>query len=321
MSHHLNNILLVGTGPMAVEYVKVLKDLPVNFSVIGRSVASGDIFESKTQIKPLTGGLEENLSDSSSFDGAIICTGVEQLANCTLICLEKGIKNILVEKPAALTIEELEEVAKQANRQNAQVWIAYNRRFYASVLNALELIKADGGVSSFNFEFTEWSHTIEPLQKAAGVKEKWLLANSSHVIDLAFFMGGEPVKLTALSDGELSWHSKSKFAGVGMSNQGSLFDYRANWNAPGRWGVEILTEKNRYIFRPLEDLQVQTKGSVQILKREIDNSLDTQYKAGLFLQTQYWISGEKLELFLDIYQQVERFEIYKQILQGNHNDQ
>ncbi len=251
MPYHLKKILLVGTGPMAVEYVKVLKDLPVDFEVVGRGNDSCEKFETLTGKKPISGGLLENFHHFQGFDGAIIATGVEQLAICTSLCLDLQIKHILVEKPAAMTLEELLQNAEKAKRQNAQVLVAYNRRFYASVIYALELIEADGGISSFNFEFTEWSHTIEPLIKAMGVKENWLLANSTHVIDLAFFLGGEPTKLNSLSDGELSWHQKSKFCGIGISNQGALFDYRANWQAPGRWGVELLTEKNRYILRPL----------------------------------------------------------------------
>ena len=43
------------------------------------------------------------------------------------------------------------------------------------------MIAEDGGVTSFNFEFTEWSHQIQHLQKASGVMDNWVLGNSSHV--------------------------------------------------------------------------------------------------------------------------------------------
>jgi predicted dehydrogenase len=317
MPHHLKNILLVGTGPMAVEYVKVLKDLGIIPSVIGRSQDSCDKFETQTQIKAFAGGLEANLDKVLDVEAAIICTGVEQLADCTMTCIKNGIKHILVEKPAGLSKEEIAAISLMALHRQVKVAVAYNRRFYTSVLKAKELILADGGVSSFNFEFTEWSHTIEPLKKAEGVKEQWLVANSSHVIDLAFFLGGEPTEIHSLSAGQLSWHSKSKFCGIGKTANGALFDYRANWDAPGRWGVEVLTPKNRYIFRPLEDLQIQTKGSVQILKQEIDDNLDKKYKAGLFLQTQSWINQTNQDLFIDIHKQFERFDTYESILNGN----
>ena len=315
MSHYLKNILLVGTGPMAVEYVKVLRDLDVSPHVVGRSQQACAAFEEKTGIKAVSGGLENQVL--GLYDGAIVCTGVEQLANCTLYCLHAGIKNILVEKPAGLYQSDIQAIADLAEAQQANVLVAYNRRFYASVLAALEGIEADGGVSSFHFEFTEWSHTIEPLQKAAGVKERWLVANSSHVIDLAFLMGGEPQIMHSMADGNLSWHAKSSFVGMGKSDKGALFSYQANWNAPGRWSVEILTQKNKYIFRPLEQLQLQAKGSVQVVAQVIDDSLDKKYKAGLFLQTKYWLLQENKLAFLTIHQQLARFKIYDEILNGN----
>ena len=51
------------------------------------------------------------------------------------------------------------------------------------------MIAEDGGVTSFHFEFTEWSHQIQHLQKAPGVMDHWVLGNSSHVLDLAFHLG------------------------------------------------------------------------------------------------------------------------------------
>ena len=56
------------------------------------------------------------------------------------------------------------------------------------------------------FEFTEWAHRIGPLVKAPGVKERLVLGNSTHVIDLAFYLGGLPTELNALVAGGLEWH-------------------------------------------------------------------------------------------------------------------
>ena len=34
-------------------------------------------------------------------------------------------------------------------------------------------------------------------------------------------------------------------AGAGVTENGALFSYHANWEAPGRWSVEIMTKKRR----------------------------------------------------------------------------
>lgn len=318
MPDNLNKkVLLVGAGQMAVDYFKVLEALQCQITVIGRSEQSASVFEQKTGNKIITGGLEKFLQQNrNAFDAAVVAVGMEQLSPTTIQLLNNGFKYILVEKPAGLNKQEIQKLADIAAEKAAHVLVAYNRRFYASVLKVQEIIQQDGGVTSFNFEFTEWSHVIEPLQKEAGVKENWLLANSSHVIDLAFYLGGKPAEMNCYTAGKLSWHDKSVFAGSGKTGNNALFSYQANWDAPGRWGVEMLTAKSRLILRPLEELQIQLKGSVAINKVELDNALDVQFKPGLMLQTKEFLKGNFAE-FKTIAEQAAMTEIYSRIANGN----
>ena len=63
-----------------------------------------------------------------------------------------------------------------------------------------------------------------------------------------------------------------------------LFSYQANWNAPGRWGIEILTSQHRLYLRPMEKLQIQNTGSVDISEVEIDDQLDKEFKLDSILK-------------------------------------
>lgn len=310
-------ILLIGAGPMAVDYFKVLKALNYDVTVVGRSEKSALDFESKTGQKAFAGGLSSFLkSPASEFEAAIVAVGVEQLASATAELINHDVRSILVEKPGGMNRKEIEDLAILSSLKKADVFVAYNRRFYSSVLKAEEIIKTDGGVSSFNFEFTEWAHVIEPLQKAPGVKETWLLANSTHVIDLAFYLGGKPAVMNSYTSGQLSWHQHSVYSGAGRSVTGALFSYQANWEAPGRWVLEVLTKNSRLIFKPMEELQIQVKGSVAINKVEIDNTLDTQFKPGLYRQTEAFLVKEYSKL-KSITQQLEDAKIYEQIALGS----
>jgi predicted dehydrogenase len=313
------NILLIGAGQMAIDYHKVLNDLEVPFTVVGRGESSAKLYFEKTGVKPIVGGLKAFLLDNPKpCSHAIVAVGVEKLAQTTSQLLEYGIKNILVEKPAGLNKEEIESVSKLTKKNNANVYVAYNRRFYASVLKAKEIIENDGGVISFNFDFTEWSHEIEKLEKASGVKENWFLTNSTHVVDLAFYLGGEPKKIASFISGGLDWHpSASIFSGAGVSEAGALFSYQANWESAGRWSVEMLTKRNRLLFRPLEKLQIQKRGSVQInLVEDIDYSLDETYKPGLFLQTSSFLNL-KFENMIDVLRLNSIMNIYNKM--GNYS--
>ncbi len=307
-------IWLIGAGYMAKEYVKVLHDLKCNFTVVGRGKESADNFKKETGTDVVTGGLKKFLeANPVKCTHAIVTTGVESLFEITKLLLEYGVKHVLVEKPGALNKEDLKELVLLAEQEQAGVFIAYNRRFYTSVIEAREIIKQDGGVTSFNFEFTEWSHVIEPLKKAEGVKEKWFLANSTHVVDLAFYLGGTPKEIKTFTAGSLFWHpTASIFSGAGISEKKALFSYQANWESAGRWSVEILTSKKRLVFRPMEKLQIQKKGEIVQTFVDIDYSLDEKYKPGIFLQTKNFIENTT-EIFCSLQEQLIAFDIYDQM--------
>ena len=302
MPNHINEVLLVGAGIMARDYAKVLAAQNVKFSVVGRGVDSASAFEEQTGVAVLAGGLKGYLQNRLVLPGlAIVAVGVEQLATTTMMLLERGVKRILVEKPAGIDSAEITQVAEACKRHGAEVFVGYNRRFYASTLKAKEIVAEDDGVTSFNFEFTEWGHVIEPLAVDASVKQHWFLANSTHVVDLAFFLGGEPSELVSYTSGGLSWHpTASAFAGAGRTSEGALFSYQANWAAPGRWGVEILTRRHRLVFRPMEQLHVQEIGSVAVSRLEIDDRLDQEFKPGLFRQVESFLSCPVSVDLLDI---------------------
>jgi predicted dehydrogenase len=314
-NHMTSKICLIGAGQMALDYAKVLQNLKVDFDVVGRGEKSAQGFESKFQKTVIRGGVQDYLNKRrDSPDYAIVAVSVDRLAEVTHSLLKGGCTKILVEKPGGLNEAEINAVAK-AGEQDADIFIAYNRRFYASVIEAKKRIAEDGGVSSFQFEFTEWSNIVEKLPDE-NVKREWLLANSTHVIDMAFYLGGRPRKISSYVAGSLAWHpSGSRYAGAGISENDALFSYSANWEAPGRWGVEILTRKNRFIFRPLEKLQVQELASVAITEASIDDRLDREFKPGLYLQTKAFLE-ESNQGLLSITQHLLNFEFYNEIAAG-----
>jgi hypothetical protein len=125
----------------------------------------------------------------------------------------------------------------------------------------------------------------------------WFVANSTHVVDMAFFMGGFPKEIKSFSRGGVDWHPASSiYTGAGVSEQGALFSYCANWTSPGRWSVEMLTDNYRFIYKPLEKLQIQKKGSVAVEGYDIDDQLDQTYKPGLFKQVEAFLMKEESSL-------------------------
>jgi len=315
MSDNLKkNLWLVGCGQMACDYAKVLLELNVDFTSIGRGQSSSDIFYKKTGIQPFIGGLNKFLDTKPKLSThAIVSVGIIDLAELTINLIDYGVKNILIEKPGGLNQKEIENILNKSIEKDCKVFIGYNRRFYASTIKAIELINIDGGVKSFHFEFTEWSHEIKNININKEVKSKWFLANSTHVLDLAFFLGGFPKIIKAFSGSGFDWHpSGSIFTGSGISESGALFSYHANWSSAGRWGLEILTDKRRLIFKPIERLQIQNIGSLDVEFEDIDYQLDERFKPGLFLQVSNFIKNEFRNM-IDIKTQFRMIDYYYKI--------
>ncbi|EOS75943.1 hypothetical protein C819_02018 [Lachnospiraceae bacterium 10-1] len=310
-------VLLVGAGNMGKEYCNVLRAQQIEPIVIGRGKESAKKFQEELGLPVLTGGINCALKSLNDIPkAAIVAVNVDQLADVTAELLRCGIQRILVEKPAGMDRNQIEVLNDLAEKKSANVYVAYNRRYYASTEKALEIIKEDGGVSSFNFEFTEWSHVIETTKHLPEVKENWFLANSTHVVDLAFYLGGKPVQMSSYTGGKLTWHKRcSSYVGAGISDKGALFSYQANWAAPGRWAVEILTTKHRLYFKPMEQLAIQKIGSVKVEEIEIDDHLDKEFKPGLYKQVEAFVKdlddGKRITLseqlmHMDFYEKIEQ---------------
>lgn len=316
MPNNLNPILLVGAGKMAIEYAKVLQNQQVPFLCIGRSSSSAETFKKQTGVPAKTGGLTKFLKENKwQASSAIVCVNVEELYLSTLTLLKYGCKHILVEKPGGLNVKEIEMIVKETKNQKAKVYVAYNRRFYASVIKAKRLIEEDGGIDSFHFEFTELSYVISKSPLPSKVKENWFLANSTHVIDLAFYLGGEPKKIACYSKDGTNWHpSASVFAGAGITEKSALFSYHANWDAPGRWDIELMTKKRRLMLQPLEQLYEQKFESFSMNTVPIKEQMDKDYKPGLFLLVQSFLSSNKDLSLVSIEDQYRRtLSWYEQI--------
>lgn len=314
----MNSVWLIGAGPMAEVYYTVLADLEQDITIIGRSAERAESLSKKIGHPVISGGLSKVLIDNPELpDTAIVAVGVEVLAETCRELIKYGVKKILVEKPAGLNIEEINSVNEMANNAGSEVFVAYNRRFYAAVEKAAKIIEEDKGAVSFNFEFTEWSNKIEPLKKADGVKEQWLLGNSTHVIDLAFFLGGEPKDMVCYNGGEneLYWHpSASRYSGAGVSEKDALFSYHADWCAPGRWSVEILTKEHKLIFRPMERLQIQKIDTVAVTEvNGVDYTYDEKYKPGLFKQVEAFLDLNLSKSLCTLGEHMKKLEFYKKI--------
>lgn len=288
--------LVIGAGRIAKEYVKVLNELKVNFEIIGRSDSGIELLKEEfPKISAFGGGLDYNLAKCEEKDFAIIATPIDHLLSNVIALIDQGVKRILVEKPLSFDPKEVDGIIQKAKKSGCEVFIAFNRRFYASTLRAKELIASDGGISSLHFKFTELVDRIKTEKYSEKTLNNWGVSNSSHVIDTVFFLGGLPKShsFSIHSGKTVSWHpSGSIFTGHGEFESGAPFTYHADWGSPGRWAIEIMTAKRRMLLSPMEKLKQQLQGSFDEELVDLDYTKDELYKSGFYEQTKRLLNGD-----------------------------
>lgn len=285
--------MIVGAGPMGQAHVKACREIAgVSTTCFARSNRNEEQIRA-LGVPLVHGDLADAVADIQPTH-VIVATPVETLAGATIELIRAGVTEILVEKPAFLGIDEGHALLAAATAAGARVRVAYNRRFYGSVRRARELIAERGErIQSVFFEFTEWAHKIEPLPRPPEVKQHWVLANSAHVIDLALLPIGQAdlAQTHCHRAGALSWHpTAATMVGTGITDQRIPFAYLATWGGPGRWGVEWITDKTRYIFRPLEELKTQAIATVAVEDAPMPDDLDKRFKPGVFLQDRAFLT-------------------------------
>jgi len=314
------NVLLIGAGGMAQAYAAVLDALGITPRVLGRGAQSAASFAAATGLTPGTGPLAEQLADVDPDAVAIVTVNAHALAETTQLLMDSGIKRLLVEKPAALDLAEMAGLQKAATAAGAQVYVAYNRRFLASVLEADRMIAADGGVVSLRFDFSEPARRIGALGKHPRELATWFYGNSTHVVDLAFHFFGPPAALSAriAEQQGVDWHPQAGvFAGFGHRADGATIAWHANWVSPGRWGMEVLTRERRIILQPLEKLRVQTHDSFAEVDVPLEDADDQSYKPGLLRQTRAFLTGEDADRLVPLEAHAAHMTFYEAIRTGS----
>jgi len=256
-------VLIVGAGWMAGQYAEALKKLGVRrFGMVCRSEATAGRCRERYGIEAVPGGFERGLRQLGGFDLTIVALPIHELVTAAEAAIECGHRNILVEKPGALTRGPLAELQGRADAARARVRVAYNRLAYPNLWQLKSLVAAEGGATSCRYTFTELVRAMDFDKERPEVYQRWGIANSLHVIAMAHDLIGPPENLTALQQGSLPWHrSGDRFVGAGKTRAGVPFSYHADWSSGGRWGIEVMTAENAYRLMPLEDLYRCPRGS------------------------------------------------------------
>ena len=114
----------------------------------------------------------------------------------------------------------------------------------------------------------------------------------------------------------LPWHpAGAVFAGQGRTVSGALFSYLADWNAPGRWSVDVRSASQRLLLEPLEGLSVQRARTFTWEPVELGLAGDGGLKPGVLGQMCAFLGEEGQPHLMTLDTQVDRARlVYDRIL-------
>lgn len=308
----MKNILIVGAGYMAQEYFNYLVTTNNFLTIIGRKKNKINLNEKKYKnISILYGGIENSKIDFKQFTHAIVAVNEKYCFSVVSLLIRNKIKNILVEKPGAKNIHELKKLQKIELQSKSKIYIAYNRRFYESVKFVKDLVKKDKGIISTSFSFTEWIDKIESAKFEKYLKKKWFYFNSLHLIDLIFYLIGDPKLIFSKSAKKNKNFTRSLYLGFGVSKKNIHFSYHSNWESAGRWSIFLFTKKRNIILSPLEQVQIQNRNSIKIEFLKFNSKRDEKFKPGIPGMIDCFLSSKKDLMKLKEY--IQKFKVYSKI--------
>lgn len=188
------NVGLIGAGSFAQAFL-----LPVittgNANLVAIATAkttNARNIAGKYGFSYCTGDANEILTDSK-VNTVIIATRHDSHAKYVIQALENG-KNVYVEKPLCLNIEELEQIKNNYEKANVHLMIGFNRRFAPHVVKLKSLLTPDNRPVAVNYRINAGSvplsHWTQDKQAGGGR----IIGEVCHFIDLVTYIAGSKVK-------------------------------------------------------------------------------------------------------------------------------
>ena len=195
------SICFIGCGSIAAVHANHIKKRSGQFDLC---FASRDLIKAKKYCKRFGGkeafGSYVEAADSKKVNIFFICTPPGDHFNSLRIAAESG-KDVIVEKPAARNVKEIESMIKLIQRNAVRCMVAENYQFKPSLLKISNLLASGIIGEPFHIELKK-----SMLQVAEGWRGKSdllgggaLLEGGVHWIRAMTMLGGEVVNLSAIS--------------------------------------------------------------------------------------------------------------------------
>lgn len=219
---------LIGCGRIAVNHVKAVANNGLGF------VAMCDIDESKFDTVldkaevgdfPNTGrysDYKQMLQEHPEIELIAIATESGKHAQIALDCIDAG-KNVIIEKPIAMSIEDADEIIRRANEKGVKVSACHQNRFNVAVQKLRDALEAERfGKLSHGSINVRWNRNKNYYDQASwrGTWEQdggCLMNQCIHGIDLLrWMMGDDATEVFAATRQQFHDYLEAEDVGVGV---------------------------------------------------------------------------------------------------------
>jgi predicted dehydrogenase/threonine dehydrogenase-like Zn-dependent dehydrogenase len=290
---------IIGAGNFTkMVIVPAMRKLNYNIKYIASEKGlSSSTLAKKYKIEYATSDYKEILNDPD-IDAIAIAVRHNLHARLTAEALASG-KHVFVEKPLALSMEDIDMIQDAYQKSGKTVTVGFNRRFSPFALKARELLKDSGPINviaNMNAGFISPDSWVHDLKVGGGR----IVGEACHLIDLITYLCGSRVSevfMTAMGDNpqentdNASIHLKYNNGTLGVIN------YFSNGSkAYSKERVEIYSQSRTMIidnYRRLECFGFAIKG----ISRSQDKGHLNQFK---LLQERLSQGGKELIPFEEI---------------------
>lgn len=288
-------VAVIGAGRIAAAHLSVLASFE-DVRLVGVANRGG---ERATQLAsqfaiPATFTDARAMLDETAPDLVYVLVSVEATPTVARGVLARGLP-CLIEKPAALTAHETAELAELAADHRTLAMVGVNRRYHSVLDHAMDAIRARGPLHGIHVEVHEPIASIRAQGRfSPAVLDRWMAANSVHMIDLIRRCAGEVASLEILATGDggerVGWSACLRTEG------GTLGTVAGHWRSTPGVRLVLHGEGVRAELDPLErGILAWPDGRREPIAIDV---VDQRFKPGFYAQSAALVdavvSGEPL---------------------------
>jgi|TARA_Y100000294_G_scaffold154493_1_gene154154 hypothetical protein len=299
----MKNLAFLGTGKIALEYAKIIKNLGFNISYASSSSQNSKSWKKFKRINPKVKYMSsKQIINHKKIDYIFsLLPYIKQIEYFPKLISSK--KNMFIEKPFFHNSKKFDKLIRKNKKNLKNKYISFNRRFYDVVKILKNRIKKRD-IKFIRVNINE-NFTQKTLNKSLRFKKLLpYFGSSSHIIDLLFYLFEKITFLKNFSKQDNKNYPTS-YVLLKIHRNIPIFLFIEK-NVPLKNGIEVIFKDNSiWSLTPIEKLQIFKGYKITKNKDKRQNYLNyeqrlvyekkekSDYKPGLKKSIQYFLKSKK----------------------------